>query len=314
MELTLEIRMTPTASVSVATSVSTALEHTERILFRPFNLSKWFVLGFSAFLASLGSGGGYSGNWRRWQGREELVPQEVRSWVLEHLPLVIGLGIAVLLLIIALTMLFQWLSSRGTFMFLDGIVRDRAEVSEPWRRFRSLGNRLFVFRFLAGLAVLGGFLVIGLGIAGLAWFAIHRGGCLTWVPAALLGGLALLFLLAAILFFQVLEDFGVPVMYRLDLGPSQALSVLRQEVMKGRGWDFTRFYLLKFVLAMGAAILVIVAGCLTCCIGFLPYLSSVLTLPVSVFFRCYALDLLRQIDPRWDLLNPGPQAEAEATI
>jgi len=36
------------------------------------------------------------------------------------------------------------LRSRGKFMFLDNVVHDRAEVSQPWQDFRRLGNSLFL--------------------------------------------------------------------------------------------------------------------------------------------------------------------------
>ena len=53
-----------------------------------------------------------------------------------------------------------WLSSRGRFMFLDGLVRNRGAVVEPWREFRREGNSLFWFRFGLGLALLLTFLLL----------------------------------------------------------------------------------------------------------------------------------------------------------
>jgi len=304
--------MGPTSNLSVTRAVGAAMEHTDRILFSPFDVSKWFILGFSAFLASLGSGG-FGGNWANWGGRNEALAQEALDWIRGHLALVIALGILFFLFLLALGLLMGWLAGRGDFMFLDGVVRNRAEVREPWRRFRSLGNRLFVYRFLAGLAVLGLFLVLGLLAAGLFWWTFHRGGVLPWGLVALLGFAFLAVLVGTVLFFQVLHDFAVPVMYRLEVGPSEALALLREEVLPGRGWDLARFYLLKLLMGIGAGILVFIAGCLTCCLGFLPYLSSVLTLPVSVFFRTYSLDLLAQADPQWDLLAGGAEASISAT-
>jgi hypothetical protein len=49
--------------ISVVEPVSPALEHVKRMLFKPFDLGKWFVIGFCAWLAGLGeSGGGFNGN------------------------------------------------------------------------------------------------------------------------------------------------------------------------------------------------------------------------------------------------------------
>ena len=37
-----------------------ALRHTGKVLFEPFDMGKWFVIGFCAWLATLGKGGGPS--------------------------------------------------------------------------------------------------------------------------------------------------------------------------------------------------------------------------------------------------------------
>src|SRR5436309_15078106 len=50
--------------ISVVTPVSAALERVKQVLFRPFDLGKWFVIGFCAWLAHLGENGGGTGfNW-----------------------------------------------------------------------------------------------------------------------------------------------------------------------------------------------------------------------------------------------------------
>ena len=44
--------------INVVEPVSPALERVKRVLFQPFDLGKWFVIGFCAWLACLGEGGG----------------------------------------------------------------------------------------------------------------------------------------------------------------------------------------------------------------------------------------------------------------
>jgi len=51
--------MTP-SPVSVTLPVGPAIENVKRLLFRPFDLSKWFVIGFCAWLAYLGQRGGFN--------------------------------------------------------------------------------------------------------------------------------------------------------------------------------------------------------------------------------------------------------------
>ena len=51
--------------VSVIDPVTPAIDRVKLILFRPFDLGKWFVIGFCAWLAYLGTGGGGGGGFRQ---------------------------------------------------------------------------------------------------------------------------------------------------------------------------------------------------------------------------------------------------------
>lgn len=295
--------------ISVTAPIESAIERTKKILFQPFNAKKWFVLGFCVFLANLagGDGGGFrGGNAFRQDARPDVhVFQKIGDWFSSHLTLVIVIGLLFLLLIIALVALFQWLSSRGQFMFLDGVVHDRARVAEPWRRFRELGNDLFFFRFLLGLAWMGSFAIIGL----VAWLiarpdiaARHFGG--PALTAIILGcGFLLISALALAVVVLLLMDFIVPIMYRLNLKTVEAFSVFRQDILRGQVGTFVLFYLMKLALGIAAAVIILAGTCLTCCIAGLPYLSSVFFLPVFVFFRCYSLFFLEQFGDAWRLIG-----------
>ena len=50
----------------------------------------------------------------------------------------------------------------------------------------------------------------------------------------------------------------------------------------------------------------------TLCLGALPYLSSVLLLPIIVFSRCYSLCFIEQFGPTWRIFRHGDWA-AECT-
>lgn len=303
--------------ISVTAPIELAIGRTRKILFQPFSAEKWFVLGFCAFLANLtGSGGGGSYRGGNLVRQSQSGPQEFQKladWIASHVLLVLGIGLLCLLLVFALVALFQWLGSRGQFMFLDGVAQDRARVTEPWRRFRGLGNSLFLFRFLLGLAWLVGFLIIGL----MAWLiarpdiaARHFGGL---ALAALLvgGGLLLLMSLALAMVELLLVDFVVPIMYRLNVKSVTAFSVFRQEILPGHAGTFVLFYLMKLALGIAAAMIIIAGTCLTCCIAGLPYLSSVFFLPLFVFFRCYSLYFLEQFGEEWRLMGGADAPEIE---
>jgi hypothetical protein len=49
--------------------------------------------------------------------------------------------------------------------------------------------------------------------------------------------------------------------------------------------------------------------CLTCCVASLPYLGTVIVLPVPVFFRSFSLLFLRQFGADWDVWRKIPLAE-----
>ncbi len=306
-------------SVSVLDAVESALHQTHRICFSPFDWKKWFVLGFCAFLAALGEGGPSGGlaNFRSnpfLRRREPLPPSfdHFSSWVLGHLPLIVAIGAVVLLLGVALGALLQWLGSRGQFMFLDGVLHNRGAVVEPWHRFRRLGNSLFLLRFL-------------LGLMGLAAVAAISGACLfiAWpsIRGRLFDGRALL---AAVLFILlviplallllainlVLHDFVVPVMAKREITVMAGVRVFREELLPGRIGAFLLFYLLKLFLVIAAGVIITLGTCITCCIAGLPYISSVVFLPIFVFMRAYSLAFLEQFGDDWLLFSEAPPASA----
>nr|MDQ2659229.1 hypothetical protein [Verrucomicrobiota bacterium] len=51
---------TPARRIEIFAPFGEAYELTKRILFQPFDLGKWCVIGFAAFLAHLGGGGNFN--------------------------------------------------------------------------------------------------------------------------------------------------------------------------------------------------------------------------------------------------------------
>src|SRR5207247_7541197 len=89
-----------------------AFELMKKILFQPFDLKKWFVIGFAAWLSKLGFGGGGGGNYRYNSSDWRNVPwlqnlsdtlHEIPSWIvisglIALIVLVFGLAILLALL------------------------------------------------------------------------------------------------------------------------------------------------------------------------------------------------------------------------
>jgi hypothetical protein len=310
-------------AISVTEPIGRGFERVKEVLFRPFVMGKWFVLGFCAFLAGLGeAGGGF--NFRFGQqfrgpggpGGEDIgrFLREAMQWVNQHLPLVVLIVLGLIALSLAFGALLLWLGSRGKFMFLDGVVRNRGAVVEPWHRLGRLGNSLFVFRFVLTLIGMGVGLVVGVACLALAWPDLNAGrfgpGVVTAIVIAVCTFLPMALVLGIVQ--ALLGDFVTLIMYRRDLNAVPAFRILWREILPGHVWTVVLFYLMKFVLGLAAGMIVMLGTCLTCCIAGLPYISSVVFLPVTVFFRSYSLYFLEQFGPDWRLIEPVLELEPVA--
>ncbi len=296
-----------------------AWARTRLTLWAPFDAGKWLVLAFSAWLAGLadGVGGGVprsrvgvSSGGDLWSG-----VHAAQRWLGQHpwlVPLLVGAAVLAGLLVL----LLLWLSSRGKFIFLDNVVANRAAIVEPWRRFRRLGNSLFVWRLaFAGvamvvLAVLAAVLLLTAG--GLSGFtlATARGT----VAIAVGAGLLLLYVAAVALVALAVDSFVVPVMARQGLTAVAAWRVLLPWFEAYLG-HFVLYALFLLALAFGLGLVVVAFGFLTCCIGFvllaLPYVGTVILLPVWVAYRAFSLEFLAQFDPTFQLFPVASAGGAE---
>lgn len=291
-------------------------------LFRPFDIHKWFVLGFNAFLAGLmdasnGSGGGRGGKSGSF-GEFIHFPRTAWAWLMDN-P---GWAIAILFLsvfAIVIGVVFTWASSRGVFMFLDSVVRDRVEIARPWREYRKEGNSFFVWRLLFGLVC------IALFAGFIAWFfiqgaAIYDAGRSRAFPIALvvgLGLLALVFVLICGYISLFLKDFVAALMYKNRISAGEAWKIFLRLFGK-HAFHFIGYGVLLFLLVLVFVFVVIVAGLVTCCIGWLilviPYIGTVVTLPFWYTLRAFSLEFLAQFGPEYNVfpVTPAPVTATSA--
>ncbi len=278
------------------------------VLFEPFDIGKWFVLGFSAWLAALSDGGGGGGgnsvdlgDPSGWDGDTS----GWMDWFQENTLLAVAIVVGVLLIIlfvIALVVALLWVSSRGKFMFLDNLVHDRTLVQQPWKEFKREANSLFIWRL--------GLLLISVAVA-MVFLAALLGAMLSTEGllfiVILLGVFFLIFLLTLGYVTIQLEHFVVPLMYkeRLTVGPAikRFLPLHHQNLS-----DFILYFLWLLILWTGAVLIILVVGLATCCVGFLlmiiPYIGTVFLLPVAVFFRYLGPEFLRQYGAELDIFPP----------
>ncbi len=75
---------------------------------------------------------------------------------------------------------------------------------------------------------------------------------------------------------------------------------------------FVLYVLLKFLIGLAILVISCIATCVTCCIAALPYIGTVLLLPLFVFRRSYSMYFLSQLDPDYASFGPaGPASPAE---
>ena len=228
------------------------------------------------------------------------------DWIRDHAGVILIAIVVIFVLALVVGLLLTWLSSRGRFMFLDGVVRNRGAVSEPWHEYRWEANSLFKFRVCLGIVSLLAMLV-GLGCAGLmAWPDIHRGVFGGAAMAAI--GMAVLTLLGVVVITGaisvLLRDFVVPIMYLRRIGVMSAWREFNSTLLPGHLGTFTLYFLMRILIAMVLGVLTVIFVLLTCCIAAIPYVGTVITLPLTVFSQAYPLYFLEQFGPEWQVFKP----------
>ncbi len=282
-----------------------AFELMKRILFQPFDFKKWFVIGFAAFLSGHISGLNLPiGNLGGSHPRNENIPSpDFEQWK-PWLPIIIVALVAVILILIVL---FSWLKARGNFIFTDCIARNRAAIAAPWREYRREGNSYFLFLLLVGFGSLSIFGVLALGGFLLGLFGPGLAHT-TMTPLLII--FLVLFLMLWIFFafvFGVISYFMVPLMYVKRCRSGEAFRQVAGLFFENAG-SFILFCLFGFCLLLGAGMIGGIAICLTCCLAALPYIGTVILLPVWVCLRAFGLCFIRQFGADYDVWVAGPQS------
>ncbi len=301
-----------------------AWQRMKTALFKPFDLHRWLVVGFNAFLAGLlegHNGGGSSrasGRGDDFSFREFLnFPSRAWEWLVDHPGWFVGI-VFIMICIITFIIVLSWLSSRGTFMFLDSVIHDRAEIAKPWREFSREGNSLFLWRLMFGLIWMVVFIAIIIAFfsgASYLYNVAHPGQVpILFIVAA--GLVFLLFLIVTGYISLFLTGFVAPIQFKHRISVTQAWGKFL--TLLGRHpFHFLLFGLFYFILNFAVVMFIIFAGIMTCCIGLLlliiPYVGTVVTLPIWYTIRAFTLEYLAQFDPDFDVFPPpeaAPLADA----
>lgn len=294
-------------------ALNAALETTQKLLFSPFELSTWLVLGFSAWMSGITPASFQFPNFLSspnsdFTPTKQVVQEGISAF--HQNPVILltltGIGLTFLFGFIVLAI---WIQSRSAFIFLDGVVSGHAAVVEPWKAWKKEGNSFF--RWSLGFSMFS-VIILGAWVAGIAVLAATSpsGASLLNQPA-LLGVVVLLsfiFLLTVFIFSSIgliARDFIIPLMALHKKRVLQAWKLFIP-LFKMRFAGLIGYIFLRIGLGILATVLttfVTLLACCLCCIGLLlafPYVGTVALLPVPVFFRAFSLHFLAQFGEQFD--------------
>jgi len=287
----------PESQIEIFKPFGEAFDLMKKILFQPFDLKKWFVIGFAAWLASLGAGGGGNFSYQPKRGEEVQKVNDAISQI-PH-PILVGGVILLIVLALVLIVLCVWLRARGGFMFIDCVVKNRGAIVEPWRDFRKEGNSFFLFSLLVGFGLL---IFAGLLSLPLVIPAIKGDNFLRTHDVYLISAIAgwILVMIVFILAWALVTSFMVPIMYRQRCRAAEAFTAATRLIAAHPG-EILLYCLFWIVLALGSAVVGCIAACATCCIAAIPYVGTVILLPLFVLLRSFSLLFIRQFGPDYDV-------------
>jgi hypothetical protein len=270
------------------------------ILFQPFELTKWLVIGFAAFIAGhFTAGGGFSPP-TNFQPRSMAgFRSDATGLDFHHNAVWLSILIVGLVIFCVFVLVLMWVKARGIFVFTDCIVRNRAAIKEPWREFRREGNSFFLFYlclaavFIAVVAVIVGACVL---VAALGHFSKDQ-GIVALIIVAVIG---FTIYICAVVSLALIGYFMPMVMYRRRCLSLEAFKIVMNLIWQDPG-PFTLFALFGIVLFLGMLMVASVVTCATCCVALLPYVGTVLMLPVFIWLRSFGLLFFRQFGPDCDV-------------
>jgi hypothetical protein len=184
-------------------------------------------------------------------------------------------------------------------MFLHNVVNNNSEVKKPWNEYKKEGDSLFLWRIVFGIIVF--FLAITIVVYGFIFAKNTYFGNTTFSDKIVAFiSLVIIFGIISIITAYIslfLKDFIVPVMYKHRLTTTQAWNFFLP-TLKSNLFQFLLYGIFILFLWLVTIAVIVVLGLATCCIGFLllaiPYIGTVLLLPVYYTFRALRVEFLEQ--------------------
>lgn len=288
-------------NVSVIDPIGKAIDRVKEILFNPFDFSKWMAIGLCAWLASIGSGG-FHFNFPSNTNYDSF--KEFKYFFMQNMIWLVPLLIALTAISTVLFILFLYLRCRGRFMFLNCIALNSSQVSEPWKKYSSHANKLFIFSIIAGMIFFFSATALLIPVMFLVYAKFFKAQLLlVFIGAALM---ILLLSLVFMIFSKLTHDFVVPIMYLRTSSCVDAWKEFLQLLSKNK-LNITVYILFQIVIQMAIIAIVLATICLTCCLACclyaLPYVWAVVLLPLLAFSRAYSLYYMQQFGEAYDVFK-----------
>lgn len=287
-------------------TVGRAWDRMRKALF-PFDFGNWISYGVIFFLQSLleGSGLNVPSTGSRSSGRGGApgldfreMAAEVQHWIDANMGSLVLVGTVTIVLVLALGALFLWLGARGQMMAIRAVATGRATIGEHWAETRVAAWSLFKTH----LVISGGAFVVGAPLMGLAAFRLLGLAASGAPDEAIITAMIPFVVVGAVMFFVVsivttiLRNFVAPVMQRCHMNVGQAWSHF-SGAASGHWGTIVLFFVIRFFLGIGAAIVALAATLCTCCIGALPVIHQAIMAPWYFFERAYGLEAIESLGP-----------------
>jgi len=303
-------------SLNVDGAIGRAYDTMRAFLLQPFNLGKWFAFGFIVWLCDLGEGGqglptnvfnipGLGGGSHGGSGPSADFG-DLLDWLRDHEATVLGAAVAGGVVVLALGVLFLWLSARGTMMALRAVALNHTRVGEHWNETREAAWSYFGFRML--LAAIGFPALVGTVVWGVyAFFRVPSGADLldyVWALAPPIGVLLVVSLLLAPIHFLG-RNLLAPLLLRFG-GGLRANWARTMGIVRTSFGAVVLFLLVRMAIALVQGIAEVIAVYATCCIGAFPVVHQTVVAPFHAFERAYTLRVLESLGPEYKLVADAP--------
>lgn len=293
------------SGIEVVHPLGRAWEHMKSALF-PFSFSTWITLGFITFLADITFGTLRVPEMPKFSGPPK-TPRflEIARWLDSNESMIFVVAAIGFALLLVISVVFAYLSSRATFVYLNNIYFHKADFVAPWQKTRRLAHSYFAWRVI--LAIISALFIAG---ASTFFFITYRANLYDELNPQLLLKMLVPFVITAPFFLLLalavwtLRGLVAPLMYLRNCTCGEAWPILGNLFRRQAG-SFILYFLMNLCLGLLLVPIATVMALLTCCVGLLPVVNQTILQPFHYWIGGYPLFFLSQFGPEF----PAPQAE-----